>query len=138
MTDTTASTKPGTPESALTSRLYALLAEGRVDALVAAFSPSIVWTVPPGLPYGGISVGHSGVADIFTRMTVVWDQLRVLPDEVVGVADRVFATGHYTAVSRTTGRAMRARFTHHWCFADGAPISFETVADTGAMVAALS
>ncbi|MEU0499725.1 hypothetical protein [Nocardia sp. NPDC005998] len=71
-------------------------------------------------------------------MGAVWDELRVVPEEVVGIADRVFALGYYSAVSQTTGRSMLARFTHAWRFADGAPVSFETFADTHIMVAALS
>ncbi len=113
------------------------MARGDVQALVDALSEDIAWTVAAGLPYAGTYVGRPAVLDVFARYGAEWDDLSVVPAQVLAVDDVVIAFGDYHAWGRVSARPMSARFAHVWRFDGGKPVAFETIADTATMIAAL-
>ena len=121
------------------ARMYADLSRGDVEAVLAALSEKIEWVVAEGLPYGGTYRGRDAVlADVFARLDAEWEDLAVDPRELVAVGEVVIALGRYQRRGRGTGKAMTARFAHVWRFEQGVPVAFETIADTGVMVAAMA
>ena len=120
------------------ARMYADLSRGDGEAVLAALSEKIEWVVAEGLPYGGTYRGRDAVlADVFGRLDTEWEDLAVVPTELVAVGDVVISLGHYQGRGRRTGKAMTARFAHVWRFEQGVPVTFETIADTRVMVAAM-
>ena len=120
------------------ARMYADLSRGDGEAVLAALSEKIEWVVAEGLPYGGTYRGRDAVlADVFGRLDTEWEDLAVVPTELVAVGDVVISLGHYQGRGRGTGKAMTARFAHVWRFEQGVPVAFETIADTRVMVAAM-
>ena len=118
--------------------LYATLARGDVHGLVGSLSTDIAWTVTAGLPYAGTYVGRSAVLDFFARCGAEWEGLSVVPAQLLAADEVVVALGSYHARGRASARPMSARFAHVWRFEGGAPVAFETIADTATMVAALA
>lgn len=132
--DTRASRNQG-----VVAQMYADLSRGDGEAVLSTLSETIEWVVAAGLPYGGTYRGREAVlVNVFARFDTQWDDFAVDPAELVAVEDVVIALGHYQGRGRETGKAMKARFAHAWRFEDGVPVSFETIADTGIMVAAMS
>ncbi|QKV96054.1 nuclear transport factor 2 family protein [Streptomyces sp. NA02950] len=121
----------------LVAGLYADLERGDVEGVIKTLSHDVSWVVAPGLPYGGTYTGHEAVGGIFSTYGDVWEDLAVIPDKIVSAGDHVIALGHYEARGHATGKEMRARFAHVWRLEDGVPVSFETIADTHTMVAAM-
>ncbi|MBN6053122.1 nuclear transport factor 2 family protein, partial [Nonomuraea sp. RK-328] len=118
--------------------MYADLERGNVDAVISTLSSDVSWVVAPGLPYGGTYGGRDAVGGIFSTYDAEWEDLAVVADQILPAGDFVIALGHYEARGRKTGKPMRARFAHVWRLEDGVPVTFETIADTHTMVAALS
>ncbi|GAA1246532.1 nuclear transport factor 2 family protein [Streptomyces javensis] len=118
--------------------MYADLERGDVEGVITTLSHDVSWVIPPGLPYGGTYTGREAVGGVFSTYGKVWEDLTVAPDKIVAAGDLVIALGHYEARGRETGKAMRARFAHVWRLEDGVPVTFETIADTHTMVAAMT
>ncbi|MFI2350383.1 nuclear transport factor 2 family protein [Streptomyces sp. NPDC019443] len=121
------------------ARMYADLRRGDGEAVLAVLGDEIEWVVAAGLPYGGTYRGRDEVlANVFARFDIEWEDFAVVPAEIHAVGDMVVALGSYEGRRRETGRAMSARFAHVWRFEHGVPVAFETIADTGVMVAAMA
>ncbi|MFF3243758.1 nuclear transport factor 2 family protein [Streptomyces sp. NPDC002870] len=121
------------------AQMYADLSRGNVEAVLARLSDKIEWVVAAGLPYGGTYRGPEAVlTNVFARFDTQWEDFAVVPAEIFAVEDVVIALGHYQGRGLETGKAMKARFAHVWRFEHGVPVAFETIADTGVMVAAMS
>jgi len=120
---------------AAVSGIYDNLAAGNGEAVLAAFSPGIKWTVTAGLPYGGTYIGRDAVADnVFARFTAEWEDFAVVPERLFAVHDAVLALGHYVGKRLETGKSVRARFVHVWKLENHIPVEFETIADTHTML----
>lgn len=110
---------------------YAASARGDLDGMLAPLADDAAWTEMAGFPYAGTYIGPAAVADgVFRRLSEEWTAYRADPDHLVGDGPDVVAFGVYSGTCTATGRAMRARFVHHWTVHDGKVVRFEQYTDT--------
>jgi ketosteroid isomerase-like protein len=118
---------------------YAASAAGDLAGMLAPLSPDVSWTEMSGFPYAGTYVGPEAVrANVFDRINAEWAGYQAVPEHFVSSEQEVVAFGTYSGVYRATGKAMAARFVHHWTFAGGVVVRFEQYVDTRLVAAALS
>ena len=118
---------------------YAASAKGDLEGMLAPLAPDVSWTEMAGFPYAGTYIGPEAVqAHVFDRINAEWEDYRAVPETFVSDGQNVVAFGTYSGTYRATGKAMVARFVHHWVFANGVVVSFEQYTDTRLVAAALS
>lgn len=118
---------------------YAASATGDLAGMLAPLSPAVRWTEMAGFPYAGTYVGPEAVREnVFDRIGKEWAGYRAVPEHFVSAGQEVVAFGTYSGTYRASGKAMVARFVHHWTFADGVVVRFEQYVDTHLVVSALS
>jgi uncharacterized protein len=129
---------PTAPLQVITEH-YAASARGDLDGMVADFAPGVAWTEMEGFPYAGTYIGPEAViANVFQRLGGEWDDYRAMPEHILSDGDEVVAFGLYTGVFRATGKALAARFVHHWTVSDGQVVRFEQYTDTKLFADAMS
>jgi ketosteroid isomerase-like protein len=117
---------------------YAASARGDLAGMLAPLAPDVSWTEMAGFPYAGTYVGPEAVQEhVFDRINAEWEDYRAVPETLVSDGENVVAFGTYSGTCRATGKAMVARFAHHWVFANGVVVRFEQYTDTRLVVAAL-
>jgi ketosteroid isomerase-like protein len=110
---------------------YAASARGDLNGMVARFATDVDWTEMAGFPYAGTYLGPDAVkAQVFERIAEEWDGYQAVPEHYVCADGQVVAFGTYSGTYRATGRAMVARFVHHWTLVDGLVVRFEQYTDT--------
>ena len=110
---------------------YSASGRGDLDGMVAAFAPDIEWTEMDGFPYAGTYRGVDEIKEkVFGRLGSEWDDYQAVPEELVAADDHVVAFGTYSGTFTATGKAMRARFVHHWTVRNGQIVRFEQFTDT--------
>ena len=118
---------------------YTASAKGDLEGMLAPLAPDVSWTEMAGFPYAGTYVGPEAVkAQVFDRINADWDDYRAVPETFLSDGQDVVAFGTYSGTYRATGKAMVARFAHHWVFANGVVVRFEQYADTHLVVSAIS
>ena len=118
---------------------YAASAKGDLEGMLAPLAPDVSWTEMAGFPYAGTYVGPEAVkAQVFDRINADWDDYRAVPETFLSDGQDVVAFGTYSGTYRATGKAMVARFVHHWVFANGVVVRFEQYTDTHLVVSAIS
>jgi len=110
---------------------YAASARGDLDGMVAPFADGIVWTEMDGFPYAGTYRGVEAVrTQVFMRLGAEWLDYQAEPEQLFADGEHVLAIGVYSGTYKATGKAMRARFVHHWTVHNGQVASFEQFTDT--------
>jgi ketosteroid isomerase-like protein len=125
-----------TDNVALLRRGYEAFATGDIGGVLALFAPSIVWTTPDTIRFGGRFVGPAAVGEFFATLPDNYAELRVEPATFVDRGDTVVALGRHVGRS-ATGVAFDIPWVHVWTFADGKASSFTEYFDTVRMNAAL-
>ncbi len=112
---------------------YDAFGRGDLDAVLAAFSPAIVWNEAENFPYADGNPYHgiqAVVEGVFARIPADWDGFTIVVDELLDAGDTVVETGRYLATSKATGRPIRAQQAHVWRFRDGKVVGFQQYCDT--------
>ncbi|BCY09353.1 nuclear transport factor 2 family protein [Actinoplanes sp. L3-i22] len=118
---------------------YAASAAGDLAGMLAPLSSKVRWIEMAGFPYAGTYIGPAAVQHhVFERITAEWADYRVVPEHYVSAGAEVVAFGTYSGTYRASGKAMAARFVHHWTFDAGLVVRFEQYADTHLVAAALT
>jgi len=113
--------------------IYAAFAAGDVPAVLAAFSPDIVWNEAEnspwadGNPYRG---PEAVVAGVFARIGGEWDGFAVMPQEFLDAGDTVVVLGRYGGTCKATGTQQETQMAHVWRIAGGKVTGFQQYADT--------
>ncbi|MDJ1371543.1 nuclear transport factor 2 family protein [Gulosibacter molinativorax] len=116
-------------------------AAGKQDlpGMLAILTPETAWTEAAGFPTAGTYVGPDAIVEnVFGALQANWDNWDVNIAELVEQGDVVVAIGAYTATNKATGKSMHARTTHVWRFEDGVAVSFEQIADSAMVRAAMT
>lgn len=88
----------------LMRRAFEDLAEGGVDAMLPYIDEDFEMTTPGNLAAEPDTyVGHDGVRRWFDTFYEAMDRVRIEPQEIAAVGDRVAVHFHMTARGRTTG-----------------------------------
>jgi len=127
-------TQNSNPNVEIVQGLYDAFAVGDGGAVLATFSPDIVWneaesnSLAEGNPY----IGPQAVAEgVFGRIGQEWDTFTLTDQTIYGVGeDMVLATGRYEGKHATTGKTINAQHVHLWWFEDGMITRFQQYVDT--------
>lgn len=122
------------PNVEIAQGMYDAFAVGDGGAVLAAFSPDIVWneaesnSLADGNPY----VGPQAVAEgVFGRIGQEWETFTLTDQTLYAVGDNmVLATGRYEGTHATTGKSIDAQHVHIWWFEDGKVTRFQQYVDT--------
>jgi|SRR5688572_342806 uncharacterized protein len=113
--------------------LYAAFAKGDMPAALATMAPDIVWNEAENYPYADRNpyVGPEAVLHgVFARIGGDWENFAANSEEIIDGGERIVSLGHYTGVSKATGKPMRAQFAHVFSVKNGMIASFQQYADT--------
>jgi uncharacterized protein len=113
--------------------LYAAFAKGDMPAALATMAPDIVWNEAENYPYADRNpyVGPEAILmGVFARIGGDWDGFSAVSDEMIDGGDTIVSLGHYSGVSKATGKAMRAQFAHVFRVKGGKIAGFQQYADT--------
>jgi ketosteroid isomerase-like protein len=124
---------PQTTNTEVAKQLYDGLTDGRLDDVVALFTPDFHAVLASGMP-NGIGGGHEGPAGMRSGVyEAVGDLFEMWPavDEVLEPEpDRLVIVGRYCGTARNTGREIEAAFVHFLRFRDGMITELIQVTDT--------
>jgi len=122
------------PNVEIVQGMYDAFAAGDGGAVLAKFSPDIVWneaesnSLADGNPY----VGPQAVAEgIFGRLGQEWETFNLTDQTLYAVGeDMVLATGRYQGEHAITRKTINAQHVHIWWFEDGMVTRFQQYVDT--------
>jgi len=114
--------------------IYDAFAAGDGGAVLATFSPDIIWNEAESnsLANGNPYVGPQAVAEgVFGRLGLEWETFTLTDQTLYGVGeDMVMATGRYQGTHAATGKTIDAQHVHIWWFEDGMVTRFQQYVDT--------
>jgi ketosteroid isomerase-like protein len=124
--------------TAVVKEAYAAFGRGDMDGLLAMLTDDITWETPKveGAPYGGRTVGKSGVAEFFRKMAEAEEILAFEPREFIAQGNRVVAIGRFKGRVRATGREAESTFVHVFTIEGGKCSSFLELFDTAVVMRA--
>jgi ketosteroid isomerase-like protein len=108
-----------------------------VDGLLGVLAHNVAWHAPETLPWGGTRHGRDGVATYFELLNEHVEDGWGDPDEFLDAGERVIVLGRLRGRARATGAEFEARFVHVWDFQDGMAVTFDSIVDSAAVLAAL-
>jgi len=122
------------PNVEIVQGIYEAFAAGDGGAVLATFSPDIVWneaesnSLADGNPY----IGPMAVAEgVFGRIGQEWETFTLADQTIYAVGeDMVLATGRYRGTHAVTGKSINAQHVHLWWFEDGLVTRFQQYVDT--------
>jgi uncharacterized protein len=127
-------TQTSNPNLEIVQGIYEAFAAGDGGAVLATFSPEIIWneaesnSLADGNPY----VGPMAVAEgVFGRIGQEWETFTLTDQTLYAVGeDMVLATGRYRGTHAITGKSINAQHVHLWWFEDGLVTRFQQYVDT--------
>ena len=108
-----------------------------VDGLLGLLSHDVVWHAPETLPWGGTRHGRDGVTTYFELLDEHVEGGWGDPDEYLDAGEREVVLGRLRGRARATGGEFEARFVHVWDFHHGVAVTFDSIVDSAAILAAL-
>jgi len=127
-------TQTGNPNVQIVQGIYEAFAAGDGGAVLARFSPDIVWneaesnSLADGNPYTSPQAVAEGV---FGRLGQEWETFNLTDQTLYEVGeDMVLATGRYRGTHAVTGKSINAQHVHLWWFEDGLVTRFQQYVDT--------
>ncbi|MDZ7755052.1 nuclear transport factor 2 family protein [Rhodohalobacter sp.] len=122
------------PNVEIVQGIYDAFAVGDGAAVVATFSPDIIWneaesnSLAEGNPY----IGPQAVAEgVFGRIGQEWETFTLHDQTLYAVGeDMVLVTGRYRGTHASTGKSIDAQKVHIWWFEDGLATRFQQYVDT--------
>ena len=121
--------------------VYAAFAEGDVAAVLATFSPDIVWNEAENFPYADKNpyLGPDAVVTgVFARLAREWDFWNLEIEHLLDAENNVVALGRYGARNSATGKDLDAQFAHIWWLEGGKVTRFQQYMDTAQAIEAVS
>jgi ketosteroid isomerase-like protein len=83
------------------------------DLLLLGLDPALEYELPQSLATGyvppdlvGVHRGHEGYLRMWKGLTEVWEDVKLDPEEIIDLGDRLLAAGRLTAHARHTGIAL--------------------------------
>jgi len=127
-------TQTDNPNVGIVQGIYDAFAAGDGGAVLATFSPDIIWneaesnSLADGNPY----IGPQAVAEgVFGRIGQEWETFTLTDQTIYSVGeDMVLATGRYRGTHAVTGKSINAQKVHIFWFEDGMVTRFQQYVDT--------
>ena len=127
-------TQTGSQNAEIVQGMYEAFAAGDGGAILAKFSPDIIWneaesnSLADGNPYMGPAAVAEGV---FGRVAQEWETFTLTDQVIYTVGENmVMATGRYQGTHAVTGKSINAQHVHLWWFEDGLVTRFQQYVDT--------
>jgi ketosteroid isomerase-like protein len=121
--------------------VYEAFARGDVPFVLAALDPQIEWNEAENFIYADKNpyIGPQAVLEgVFMRIGGEWSPFAVVPEEILGSGDTVFARGRYRGTYKATGKRVDAQYVHVFKFRDGKVTKFQQYVDTAQIRDAVS
>jgi ketosteroid isomerase-like protein len=129
--------QPNTTPLEVVERIYEAMAARDLEVILRLFSPEIVITQDPALPWGGRYEGYEELGRFSTTIRgLIESQVTVLAMFEAG--DRVVQYGRTAGTIRATGATFDIPECHVWRVEDGQAVEAQYFIDTPAMLAALA
>lgn len=127
-------TQTNNPNVEIVQGMYEAFAAGDGGAVLAKFSPDIIWneaesnSLADGNPY----IGPQAVAEgVFGRLAQEWETFTLTDQTIYAVGENmVLVTGRYQGTHAVTGKSIDAQKAHIWWFEDGMVTRFQQYVDT--------
>jgi ketosteroid isomerase-like protein len=123
---------------------YRLFAEGD-PAFLERYEPDATLVFPESLPKGGTYGSPLEALEFWNNIGELFEDAHPEPEEFIRDGDRLVVLGRFHGRARATGAQVAIRFAHVFGLTDAqGPLSghryssFELIADTAAVVSALS
>jgi ketosteroid isomerase-like protein len=102
-------------------RVLATFMSGDQEKIASVCHPDITIEQAPGLPYGGVYKGLTGVRDMAKLLYKTWSEFDVTTERVLGDAsgDHFIMMQRLRARSRKTGQATEITIAELFSFQDG-------------------
>ena len=124
-------------DTMVVQQVYAAFEAGDLARIAALFATDGTISQSPGVPWGGVHVGHAGLAHFLTTLTGSIES-RPVSDQLIADGDgHVVQVGRTRGTVRATGAAFDVPEVHVWTVRDGRVQRFEVYLDTAAMRRAL-
>jgi ketosteroid isomerase-like protein len=121
----------GSAPADVVRRQYLASAAGDLDALRATLAPDIEWTEMAGFPLAGTYRTPEGVtSNVMEMLGRGWDDWIAHDDRYVVDGENVVVLARYTALHKTTQKALAVRVAHHFVVRGGLIVRFEQFVDT--------
>jgi ketosteroid isomerase-like protein len=115
---------PGNGETVHT--LSDAFAAGDVDAALACLHTEVELLTLRARLEGTTYVGHEGYRQVLALFDQDWDDLRLVPERIEEIGDRVVATGRLMATGKTSGIELDLPLTLLYHFRDGLIVRMES------------
>ncbi len=129
-------TTAATSNIEIVAGIYAAMAAGDIELLLAMASDDFTIDQTDELPWGGHFVGREGVMDFATKLLSTIDS-KVEADALYEAGDRVVQRGRTRGTVNATGATFDVVEVHVWTLRDGKAVAAEFYIDTPAMLDAL-
>jgi ketosteroid isomerase-like protein len=93
------------------------------------FDPAVQHDQTEGLFLDGVFYGHDGLRAALYEIEADWDDLRLDPEEVVDLGDRVLVLVRMRARVRDSDAELDAQVAHLWEFRDGRVVRWTAYGD---------
>lgn len=127
-------TQYSNPNVEIVQGMYDAFAAGDGAAVLAKFSPDIIWNEAESnsLANGNPYIGPQAIAEgVFARLGQEWETFTLTDQNLYGVGeDMVLVTGRYQGKHAITGKMIDAQHVHVWWFEDGMATRFQQYVDT--------
>ena len=117
-------------------RAYAAFNNGELDFSI--FDPAVRNDHREGLLLDGVFYGPEGVRAALEEISADWDDLRMEPEEVIDLGDRVLVLVNMHARVRDSSAELDAQVAHVWEFRDGRAVKWDVYGDRTKAMRALS
>jgi hypothetical protein len=114
-------------------------------AFLDDYEPGAAIVFPASLPKGGTYEGPLEALEFWNQMGELFEGAHPEPEEFIRDGDRLVVLGHFHGRSRATGEQVAVRFAHVYgrrevegALSEQRITSFELIADTAAVLAALA
>ncbi|MCW2295366.1 nuclear transport factor 2 family protein [Rhodococcus erythropolis] len=118
----------------LIEKVYRGFDQQDVQMVLDVLDENIEWNEAEGTYWHADSpyIGHQAILDgVFAKIAEDFDDMRVIPDRIVGLGKTVIMQGRYQAKScRRTGRPLDAQVVHVWDLHDGKAFRFQQYVDS--------
>jgi ketosteroid isomerase-like protein len=121
----------------IVSGIYAAMAAGDIELLLAMASEDFTIDQTEELPWGGHYVGREGVMAFATKLLSTIDS-KVEADALYEAGDRVVQRGHTRGTVNASGASFDVAEVHIWTVRDSKAVAAEFYIDTPAMLDALN
>jgi ketosteroid isomerase-like protein len=113
------------PSVELVREIYERFRAGDLEGALALLDPGVEVHDRPEIPDPQVFHGHEGVASALGVSQAEFDQMDLIPEEYIGVGDRVVVVVRFIGQGRESGVPIDERLSHVWTVREGRAVRME-------------